>query len=266
MAETKSEYFRRVLRYYSSALQAYLDHLGTNWQSGRERIGSDAPTAVSYNRYLATRAGVESDERILDAGCGVCGPGIDIAGCFPEVEIDAVTLGVGQVRVARELIRQAGFGDRIRVHAADFHHLPFQEQSFSLVMFLESNGYIYDPVLVFNEIYRVLRPGGRLYIKGVFLKEGVLSADEERERREVDATWAHHTLPLSTYVKAILSTGLTDVSTRELTDISFDHFGRAMFLPNSSDTLSSFGDLHDRDSQCPTTVIFYHEIKARKPG
>ncbi|MFB7464875.1 class I SAM-dependent methyltransferase [Streptomyces sp. NPDC056224] len=56
-------------------------------------------------------------------------------------------------------------GDRVRVCVADHHRLPFPDRCFDAAYLLESAICSTDLVALFQEISRVLRPTGVLYVK-----------------------------------------------------------------------------------------------------
>lgn len=264
-----SAYRARVRAYYSRELRAYLEHLGPTWQGGllaededeaRRADEQGAPLdARQSNLRLARRAGLRAGQRVLDAGCGVCGPALDIASAYAGLTIDAVTLGLDQAREAHRRVAAAGLGARVRVLAADFHALPFTAARFDRVLFLESNGYVDDPGAALGEARRVLRPGGELYVKGVFLPAGTLSAGERRQFELFDDLYAHRTRPLGEFLTALRAAGFDDVRAEELNArLSSAHYFRAMFTAGGG--LTAFGRAHHRDELSLRPV--YAEVRA----
>lgn len=52
----------------------------------------------------------------------------------------------------------------------DAHHLPFEDNSFDAVVVMNAFEHYHDPNRVAAEIYRVLKPGGRLHVRTAFLQ------------------------------------------------------------------------------------------------
>ncbi|HEY9608787.1 MAG TPA: methyltransferase domain-containing protein [Allocoleopsis sp.] len=261
-----SQYIEQVRSYYDRMNPLILKYVGKTYQSGLLTNNSNTDFYRETNLYCAAQAGIQSGYYILDAGCGVCGPSIDITQQIEGVRIEAITLSVAQANTAKKLVQQARLAERIQVHVGDFHNLPFANEVFNLVFFLESIGYSYDYQRLFAEVYRVLRPGGSLYIKDVFSKEFPLSNQEQQELAEFDRVYAQKTPSLSKVLEKISGIGFEKVISRDLSEIlSAQEFNNAMIeFKNGFSCLTEFGKFHYRQFQC--LPIFFGEIKAYKPS
>jgi ubiquinone/menaquinone biosynthesis C-methylase UbiE len=157
---------RRVGLYYDEWTPRYQAVFGNTFQACRPSKTDD------LHSYILESAGVRDGERILDAGCGVCGPSIHFA-AHRKIKIDAVTISSAQVSAARRLIAEAGLDHQITVHRADFYelHKIFREATFDRVLFLESLSHATDPMQPLESAFKVLKPGGVVYIKDFFAKE-----------------------------------------------------------------------------------------------
>lgn len=260
----RDTYLAAVRRYYSSQRDNYLEYFGTTWQGGLACGPDGQLSARESNLWLAARAGVQAHSRILDAGCGVCGPAMDIAETFEGVCIDAVNCEPSQIAVATTLIAGRGLAERIKVYHADFHDLPFTSATFDLVIFFESCNYSYDLPRLFAEVRRVLKPGGMLYIKDVCLAEGPLSDEQARELREFKRIYAHQTRRVSELERDIRAGGFEQLTVGSLNGlIASDHFLRAMYGASEQrdmSTLTPFGRAHF--GHFPNLRTVYGEIKA----
>lgn len=207
--------------FYDRWTELFLAGSGPVFQAGTLRTG-DPPREVPQRSVLALaeRAGLRDGQRVLDAGCGVAGPATIIAHHFPAVVVDCVTNSHRQAAIARRRIVEAGLPDRVNVHVADYQTLPFRSERFDKVLFLESTGYATDLVATYREAHRVLVPGGSLYVKDVFTKEGPLSADETAAMERFDRHWGcvrTKTIPEST--SAMAAAGFDVVRAAALADI-----------------------------------------------
>jgi cyclopropane fatty-acyl-phospholipid synthase-like methyltransferase len=256
----------RVRAYWDETTPLYLEYLGTTLQGARYPIAFGADSARALNLYLARAAGIREGDRVLDAGCGVCGPSIDIARAIADVTVDAITLSPVQARQARQLIRAAGLADRVRVRSGDYHHLPFPAGVFDVAMFLESSSYSGALEQLFAGVLRTLRPGGTLYVKDIFRREGPLTEDEAAElARMCDIYEVRPTTP-SLAAAAATAAGFENVTIRSLyDDLSFVPALATFFTEqHGRRVLNPFGQRHWQRFELLPTGCW--EIKARAPG
>lgn len=135
----------------------------------------------------ARSMGLKKGMRLLDAGCGVCGPAIYFARNF-GVHIDAVSASEKQVEIAKRNIEKEELTDLISVRKADYHQLEsnFSEGSYDVVYFLESFGHSSNKAKAVNSAWRVLKQGGLLFIKDLFEKQAVVPAHKKQIRKNID--------------------------------------------------------------------------------
>jgi cyclopropane fatty-acyl-phospholipid synthase-like methyltransferase len=247
----------RARAYWDGTHDLYLASVGTTLQAGRITGGRSMQDS---NLWLAAAARLSAGQRVLDAGCGVAGPAIDIARAIPGLRIFGVTVSGRQSETAGRLIREAGLSGRVDVVQADYHALPFADGTFDAVFFLESVGYAASLRQLFSGVGRVLRSSGSLYIKDVFRRATLWSDQERDELAHFDAAYAQQTPTLQECVEAVADAGFTDIRTRDLSSlVSTAHTLRAMF--DSTGTLSPFGRLHYRRYAC--VPVYFAELTAR---
>jgi SAM-dependent methyltransferase len=108
---------------------------------------------------LARMAGLERGMRVLDVGGGLGGPARTLAaeiGCHVTV----VDLTEEFCRVGIELTARLRLGDRVAFRHGNALDLPFESGSFDAVWTQHSSMNIEDKERLYDEIARVLRPGG----------------------------------------------------------------------------------------------------------
>ena len=98
---------------------------------------------------------------ILDIGCGPGDLAAMLAKRLPQVRVVGLDLSPSMVELARE---RHGAEGRLRFEAGDAASLPFEAQSFDLVVSTLSLHHWPDPGAAFGEMRRVLRPGGAAFI------------------------------------------------------------------------------------------------------
>jgi SAM-dependent methyltransferase len=119
----------------------------------------------SFGRFatvaLIDLAEIGASDRVLDAGTGIGGTARLIAaerGCH----VTAVDLTPEYCETARWLNEAVGLGDQIEVLAADVTELPFDDDSFDVVVSQHVQMNVADKHRLYTEAHRVLAPGGRL--------------------------------------------------------------------------------------------------------
>ena len=82
-----------------------------------------------------------------------------------------LNIGAGETRVKLENVVELEYSFfRHTDVAADAHHLPFAEASFDAVVSFNTFEHLHDPDRATAEIFRVLKPGGRLVVHTAFLQ------------------------------------------------------------------------------------------------
>lgn len=121
------------------------------------------------SRPLATRmislAGLQPSDRVLDIGTGtgiVALQGAQIIG--PDGKILGIDLSDGMLAAVKAKVMQAGLSDRVELRKMDAEALDLADQSFDVVLSLFALYHFPNPLVALKEMFRVLRPGGRLII------------------------------------------------------------------------------------------------------
>jgi SAM-dependent methyltransferase len=129
---------------------------------------------------------VHPGETVLDHACGA---GMDLLLAARRVGATGRAIGVDMTPAMRLQVAvaaaEAGLADRVQVRAGVFEELPVQSGSVDVVI---SNGVVNlspDKPRVFEQIARVLRPGGRLYLADV-----VVARELKPEVRDDPGLWA----------------------------------------------------------------------------
>ncbi|KAA8494835.1 Cycloartenol-C-24-methyltransferase [Porphyridium purpureum] len=112
-----------------------------------------------HEYYLALRLGLKPGDHVVDLGCGVGGPAMNIAR-FANCRVTGVTLNQYQVDRAQKIAERRNCADLCHVIRGDFMHTPFSSESIDHVYAIESTCHTVDKVSVFGEAFRILKPGG----------------------------------------------------------------------------------------------------------
>lgn len=134
-------------------------------------------TASNYDLWYQTRRGSFIDQveteaalqiccpdrgaAVLDAGCGTGNFSLKLAstGC----KVTGIDVSEDMLAIARHKAAKLGF-DNIGFLKMDIHQLAFPEHTFDVVFSMAVWEFIPRPREAFDELWRVLRPGGQLLI------------------------------------------------------------------------------------------------------
>src|SRR5207244_1079949 len=118
-----------------------------------------------YHRVIADLAALQLVEgKVLDAGTG---PGTlvrELARSLPGLQVYGIDLSEDMIRLARAHARSEQLEERVHFESGDVAHLPYPDQSFDVVVSTISMHHWYELEQPLRELYRVLRPSGRLWI------------------------------------------------------------------------------------------------------
>jgi len=115
---------------------------------------------IRHEHYLALKLDIKPDDVVLDVGCGIGGPMRNIAQ-FSGAKIVGVTINEYQVNRGNEINKANGFGEQCLLKQGDFCKLAaFKDNTFDKVFAIESTCHAPNRCDVYDQVYRVLKPGG----------------------------------------------------------------------------------------------------------
>jgi SAM-dependent methyltransferase len=101
---------------------------------------------------------------ILDIGTGPGRLPLQIARLIPEVKVVGLDVSPIMIRAARKRAEKEQLADRVTFMSEDANNLPFETGCFDLVISTASLHHWKDPLRIFNEAYRVLKPDREAWI------------------------------------------------------------------------------------------------------
>jgi ubiquinone/menaquinone biosynthesis C-methylase UbiE len=143
---------------------------------------------TEIHRLLIETAGIGSEDKVLDVACG---PGL--VAC----EVAKVARHVTGVDLTRAMIEQAEARQRslelrnLTWIVGDAQPLAFSEAAFCRVITRYTFHHFTDPALVFAEMVRVCRPGGRVTVCDVFTTSAKQAEAYDRLERYRDPSHTH---------------------------------------------------------------------------
>ena len=140
--------------------------------SADEAAEYDAMDHTQVNRAfvadLLVTLGLEAQTRslrVLDAGTGTALIPIELVRTGSDVYVLAVDAAGAMLQVARENVTGAGTADRIELALRDCKQLSDADQCFDVVMSNSLVHHLPTPEDMLRECWRVLRPGGLLFVR-----------------------------------------------------------------------------------------------------
>jgi len=133
---------------------------------------------INENRFLAEKANIKKEDRVLDAGCGVGGSAIWLArtiGC----NVLGISIAPSNIREASENAKHNNVPDLAVFELRDYMRTGLPNETFNVVWAIESFCHALDKKTLFFEMHRLLKPGGRIIIADGFQKRPTTDAAEE---------------------------------------------------------------------------------------
>ena len=101
---------------------------------------------------------------VTDIGCG---PGYllqTLAKELPDIKLVGVDVSKEMIERAKAKFDSQGLGGRAEFKEGASENLPFEDQTPDFIVSTGALHHFADPTLAFNEVYRVLKPGGQMLI------------------------------------------------------------------------------------------------------
>ena len=102
--------------------------------------------------------------RIIDVGCGFGIMAVEIAKAIPGVKITGIDLSQPLLEIANSLAKEAGVSDRVVFQKGDVQKIEFADDSFDIAINTFIIHIVENPLAMLNEIERVVKPEGRIFI------------------------------------------------------------------------------------------------------
>lgn len=128
-------------------------------RESRTRTQHVSKNFVSVAKKWGIRGG-----KALDVGTGTGLLAIELARGIPGLEVIGLDLSDVVLELARDNARKSEVSSRVTFEHGDAEEMPFEDGTFDLVMSSNTLHLIENPVRMFDEIQRVLKPTGGFFI------------------------------------------------------------------------------------------------------
>lgn len=210
---------KHIIEYYDESRVSYRDvwHLDTClalhygfWERG---VYSLKQALIRENEVLADLLDIQSTDVVLDAGCGVGGSSIFLSKHF-NCQVYGITLSQEQVSLATQAAKDHSVSELLNFSVQDFHATNFADNSFDVIWFVESFCHSDKPDDLLKEMFRILKPTGKLLIADGFLAKKDKNEKESFILKKWLNNWAISMIPfLPTITKSMTDIGYHNVTT-----------------------------------------------------
>ncbi|AFY40049.1 Methyltransferase type 11 [[Leptolyngbya] sp. PCC 7376] len=115
---------------------------------------------------------------VLDLGTGTARIPIFVAEQRPQWQIIAADLAPSMLAVGQKNVDAAGFTSQIQLQLADSKDLRFGDRYFDVIMSNSLIHHLPDPLPCFQEMRRLLKPGGAIILRDLFRPTSVAKIDK----------------------------------------------------------------------------------------
>jgi arsenite methyltransferase len=151
------------------------------------------PDVAEQRRAVRAALALKPGERVLDIGSGpgllACEMAEDVG---PGGSVDGVDPSESMLVIARRRATAQIAQDRVRFTTGDAASLPLPDETFHAAVATQVFEYLADIPAALAEVYRVLRPGGRLLVLDTDWDSIVWHASDPERMRRVLAAWDEH--------------------------------------------------------------------------
>jgi len=177
-AARKANYREMVRAYFERITDAYREKWSESFHFAI--FGGDEPleeAIVATETRLADEAQIRPGMRILDVGCGVGGPALNLAE-HTGAHVTGVNLVPSQLEIARRRAAERGLTERTHFVLCDAMQMDFPDGAFDAVYLFEAGCHMPDKPRFYAECARVLKPGGAFFGQDWFKKHQPAQREE----------------------------------------------------------------------------------------
>lgn len=191
---------------------------GLIWFMGRDHLSPPLSNADEYalnsKRWreasssrvvdLAYRMGIKDGDTIVELGCGIGGPGRDIAE-VTDAYVVGLSVSINQLRNLRRISNEITSPYTATIKG-DMQQLPLANNSLDHIYSINAIYHVDDPALVIAESHRVLTDGGRFGVDDWFITDNT-SAEQHDLLRHNWSTSSNGFHNFDTFAKTMEQAG-----------------------------------------------------------
>ena len=146
--------------------------------------------AVRRRRIVRQALRLRPGERVLDVGCG---PGFYCAELAGQLGPSGSVVGIDSSPAMLELAaRRCAGHENVELREGIAASLPVEDAGFDAALCVQVHEYVEDPAAALDEMYRALRPGGRVLVWDVDWATVSLHTPDPTRTERVLRAWDEH--------------------------------------------------------------------------
>jgi len=153
-----SNFFQTLKQLVSQGVEGYFAVKYAEFAKNTEKLREE------YRRLADKAASMVQEGKLLEIGPGPGYISIEIAKLSPKMEVIGLDISDTMIEIAKKNANEQGLSEKIGFRKGDASKMPFGDSSFDFVISSGSLHHWKKPTQIFNEIYRVLKPGRRALI------------------------------------------------------------------------------------------------------
>ncbi|KAI0243621.1 Delta(24)-sterol C-methyltransferase [Massospora cicadina] len=162
LIDRQQNYSKLVNAYYNLSTDLYEYGWGTSFHFARMYKGEPLKQSIArHQHYLALQLQLKPNMKVLDVGCGVGGPAREMIQ-FTKAHVTGLNNNAYQLDRASRYAAAAMISHKAPFIKGDFMNMDIPDNSYDAVYAIEAT--CHAPTLegVYKEIFRVVKPGGRV--------------------------------------------------------------------------------------------------------
>lgn len=149
-----------IVKYYDLVTDFFEYGWGKSFHFAPQNKQENTKEAMlRYELKIAEALNLKPGMRVLDVGCGIGGPMKNIAE-KSGAHIVGLNLNAYQIAKAEKYMRESGLETRCSFHQGSFMKVDLSEASFDAIYAIEATPHAPNKTECFQEMYRLLKPGG----------------------------------------------------------------------------------------------------------